>query len=178
MALSKTCFFKLILTSLLLAFAGLAGAQEHAIGYVDATKVFEQSPQYEAARKALETEFARRDSDLVAQQKQLKKLQDKLNQDGALMSDAEAKNLERDILSRRRQLKSAQDAFREDFNLRRNDEFNKLRRVVAEVVKEVGKEQGIDMIFTDGVVYASKRVDISDSILARLKEKFASSQKQ
>jgi outer membrane protein len=158
-----------------MASAAQASVKDPVIGYVDATKVFEQSPQYEAARKSLESEFARRDSDLVAQQKQLKKLQDKLTQDGALMSDAEAKNLERDILSRRRQLKSAQDAFREDFNLRRNDEFNKLRRVVSEVVQEVGKEQGIDMIFTDGVVYASKRVDISDLILERLKEKFTAS---
>jgi outer membrane protein len=178
MASSKPRFYQLILASLLLAFAGLVGAQDHVIGYVDATKVFEQSPQYEAARQALESEFARRDSDLVAQQKQLKQLQDKLTQDGALMSDAEAKNLERDIVARRRQLKSAQDAFREDFNLRRNDEFNKLRRIVAEVVKEVGKEKGIDMIFTDGVVYASKRVDISDLILERLKDKFNASNKQ
>jgi len=178
MVLNKSSSFHVWVVSWLLLFSAAVSAQEgHALGYVDATKVFEQSPQYEAARKALETEFARRDNDMVAQQKQLKQLQEKMQQDGAVMSDSEAKRLERDIVSRRRKLKSAQDAFREDFNLRRNEEFNKLRRQVSEVVQEVGKEDGIDMIFSDGVVYASKRVDISDKVLERLKEKFSASQK-
>ena len=178
MVLNKSRSFRVWVVGWLLLFSVAVSAQEgHSVGYVDATKVFEQSPQYEAARKALETEFARRDNDLVALQKQLKQLQEKLQQDGAVMSEAEVKRLERDIVSRRRKLKSAQDAFREDFNLRRNEEFNKLRRQVSEVVKEVGKEEGFDMIFSDVVVYASKREDISDRVLEQLKEKFSASQK-
>lgn len=177
--MKKSHFSKLIVACSLLVFSAMVNAQGHILGYVDATKVFEQSPQYEAARKAVENEFARREGDLIEQQKQLKQLQDKLQQEGAVMSESEVKRLERDIVSRRRKLKSAQDAFREDFNLRRNEEFNKLRRQVQEVVQAIGKEENIDMIFADNVViYASKRVDISDKVLERLKEKYAASQKQ
>ena len=173
----KKTIYMAVLAVALTGIASNVGAQELKVGFVDATKVFEKSPQYEAARKSLETEFSRRDDDLVAQRKQLKKLEEKLSRDGAVMSESEVKRLERDIVSRRRKLKNAQDEFREDFNIRRNEEFNKLRRVVAEIVRQVGKDEGIDMIFSDGVVYASKRVNISEKILQRLKDKFKAAKK-
>lgn len=174
--MKKTVLALCLMSCSVLPFATAHAAEDVVIGFVDATKVFEQSPQYEAARKALEAEFTRRDSDLVAQQKELKKLEEKLARDGTVMSDSEVKALERDIMSERRKLKNDQDEFREDFNLRRNEEFNKLRRQVAEVVREVGKEDGVDIIFSDGVVYASERVNISEKILQRLRDKFKASQ--
>jgi len=149
--------------------AGSAAAEGTRVAFINATKVVEESPQYEAAKKKLEKEFSKRNADLVAKQKQLKKLEKKLERDAAVMSEAELKRLERDILSRRRKLKNMTTEFREDFALRRNEEINKLRRKVAEVVKEVGRDENIDLIISDGVVYFSKRVDISDKVLARLK---------
>ncbi len=156
----------------LLGISGISSAQAEKIGFVDATKVVEHSPQYAAARKALETEFTRRDKDLVGKQKQLKQLEEKLVRDSAVMSTSELKRLEQDIRSRRRALNHAKDEFREDFNLRRNEEFNKLRRQVAEVVIEVGKNNNLDIILSEGVIYASERVDISKKVLERLEQSF------
>ena len=155
--------------------SGQAAAESYKIGYVDATKVFEESPQYSAARESLKTEFTRRENDVLAKQKQLKTLEDELSRDRAVMSESEVKRLERDIISRRRKVKAAQDEFREDLTLRQNEEFNKLRRQVTEVVQEVGKEEKIDLILSEGVVYHSKHIDLSDQILQRLKEKFKGS---
>ena len=156
----------------LLACTSVVSAQELKIGVVNAIKVFEQSPQYEAARKNLEAEFSRKESDLVAQQEQVKKLEEKLSRDGAVMSDSEVKRLERDIVSRHRKLKNSREEYREDFNLRRNELQSSISRQVAEIVQQVGKEEGIDIILSDGVIFASKRVNISGKILQRLKEKF------
>ncbi len=147
-------------------------AQELKIGVVNAIKVFEQSPQYAAARKNLEAEFSRKESDLIAQRKQVKKLEEKLSRDGAVMSESEVKRLERDIVSRHRKLKNAREEYREDFNLRRNELQSLISRQVAEIVQQVGKEESMDIILTDGVIFASKRVNISAKILQRLKEKF------
>ena len=155
-----------------LACVNVVSAQELKIGVVNAIQVFEQSPQYEAARKNLEAEFSRKDSDLVAQQKQVKKLEEKLSRDGAVMSESEVKRLERDIVSRHRKLKNAREEYREDFNLRRNELQSLISRQVAEIVRQVGKEEKIDIILTDGVIFASKRVNMSAKILQRLKEKF------
>jgi outer membrane protein len=141
------------------------------IAFVDATKVVENSPQYEGVRKSLEAEFTKRDQDLVERQKALRKQEEKLSRDGDVMGPEEQRKLETDIRNERRDLARAQDIFREDFNLRRNEEFNKLRRVVQEVVRDIGKEEGIDLILSDGVVYFSKEVDISDKVLQRLMSK-------
>ncbi|MEN8167693.1 MAG: OmpH family outer membrane protein [Pseudomonadota bacterium] len=144
-------------------------AESYRIGFVNATKVFEESPQYNDARDRLQTEFSRREKDLLADQKQLKQLEEKLQRDGTVMSESEVKRLERDILSRSRKLKNAQTEFREDLNLRQNEEFKKLRTQIREVIQEVGKKEGIDLIVSDGVVYFSKRIDISDLVLSKLK---------
>ncbi|MBW9271499.1 MAG: OmpH family outer membrane protein [Candidatus Thiodiazotropha sp. (ex. Lucinisca nassula)] len=164
----------LLITLILASFVvGSAYAEEYRIAFVNATKVFEESPQYKTARERLQTEFSRREKDLLASQKQLKQLEEKLQRDGSVMSESEVKRLERDILSRSRKLKNAQTEFREDLNLRQNEEFKKLRQQVREVIQEVGKSENIDLIVSDGVVYFSKKIDISDKVLEKLRERKA-----
>jgi outer membrane protein len=145
-------------------------AESYRIGFVNATRVFEESPQYQSARDRLETEFSRREKELLSNQKQLKQLEEKLQRDGSVMSESEAKRLERDILSRSRKLKNAQTEFREDLNLRQNEEFKKLRAQIREVIQDVGKSENIDLIVSDGVVYYSKKIDISDLVLEKLRK--------
>lgn len=160
----------LYLLPVLLLMSGQLYAEDYRIAFVNATKVFEESPQYQAARDRLQTEFSRREKELLSEQKQLKQLEEKLQRDGSVMSESEVKRLERDILSRGRKLKNAQTEFREDLNLRQNEEFKKLRQQVREVIQEVGKAEKIDLIVSDGVVYFSKKIDISDLVLEKLRK--------
>ncbi len=48
----------------------------------------------------------------------------------------------------------------------------RLGRQVQEVVVELAKEQKIDLILSDGLVYSNPRIDISDLVIRRLKEEF------
>jgi len=167
----------LVVVACLMFGLGTVNAQEFRVAVVNANKVVEKSPQYDVVRKALDAEFKRRNQDLVAKQKQLKKLEDKLSRDGAVMSQAEVKRLEQDVRSRRRSLNHTRDEYRDDLNLRRNEEVGKLLRKVSEVVRQVGEEEKIDVILSDGIVYANKRVDITDTVLQRLKEQYKDSKK-
>ncbi len=156
------------------AFIGLlpaaeALAKEVKIGFVNVAQILQEAPQAEEARKRLEQEFAPRDKRLVNQQKELEKLQEKLNRDAAVMSESERSKLEREILSKQRELKRAQDEFREDFNLRRNEELGKLQRDIFEAIKALAKEEDYDLLLTDGVVYASDEVDVTEKVKERLK---------
>lgn len=171
---------KSLLFIMLLVFVFSVGslyAAEMRIGVVNANQIVEQSPQYDAVRKSLEAEFKRRDNDLVAKQKQIKTLEDKLARDGAVMSAAEVKRLEQDIRSRRRKIKSMSDEFREDLNIRRNEEFNKLLRKVSEVVHQIGEKENIDLILSEGVVYASKRVNLTEKVLNMLRQQYKGGKK-
>jgi len=158
--------------ALLLALAAPAAEAELKIGVVNPAVLLEKSPQAEAARKRLEREFAPRDRELVRKQKELRRLEERLARDGAVMSEAERRKLEREIRSRRREIKRAQDEFREDFNIRRNEEFGRLQRRVYRAIVELAREQKYDLILGDGVIYADKRVDVTEKVLRRLQEEF------
>ncbi len=152
-----------------MALPGVASA-EFKIGVVNAIKILEGAPQAEAARKQLEKEFASRDRDLVARQKTIKEMEDRLAREGATMSEAEARKLERDIVSKRRDLKRDQDEFREDVNLRRNEEFGKIQKEIVQSIQDVAKSEGYDLILGEGVIYASEKTDITNAVLERLRK--------
>lgn len=147
----------------------IANAQELKIGYVDTTRVLKDAPQAEQARKKLENEFAPRDEKIVAMQKQLKKLDDQQNKDIAVMSDSSRRKLERDLIELKRDIKRAKEEFTEDFNLRRNEELTKLQRLISQMTVAVAKEDGYDVVLSDSVLYTSKRVDITEKVLERMR---------
>lgn len=149
-----------------------AQAQELKIGFVNAAKVLEQSPQAEAARRNLEQEFSPRDKSLIEEQKQLRALEEIITRDAAIMSEVERRKLDRDILSRKRDIKRTQEEFREDLNIRRNETFDRLRRRVFEVIVDIAKKEKYDLIVSDGVVFASEKIDMTAKVIERLKQDF------
>ena len=118
--------------------------------------------------KKLEAEFKKRNDSLLSKRKKLKKLEEKLSKDRAVMSSSEVKNIEQDIRRQRRDLNTSSAEFREDLNLRRSEEINKLLRKISEVVESVSKQEKIDIVLSAGVAYASPDADISEKILKQL----------
>ena len=155
-----------------------ASAAEVKVGFVNVAKVLEEAPQADDARAKLEKEFAPRDRDLVASQKALRQLEDKLVRDGAVMSDEERTKLELDVRSRKREIKRQQDEFREDLNLRRNQELATLQQMVLDAIQSLAKAENYDLIVGEGVIFASNRVDISAKVIDRLKQAFKGSAKK
>lgn len=157
-----------------LALVASVKAADYNIAVIDANRVVEQSPQYEAAGMALQREVAEREKALREQQDEIGKLRDRLEREGDLMSEDEQQRLQNDIRSRQRRLKYAQVEFQEDFSLRQNELRTRLVKQVQEVVVELAKEKGIDLILSEGVVHFSDRMDMSDEVIERLKERFRS----
>lgn len=149
-----------------------ASAIDYVIGVIDPTRIVEQSPQYEDARAQLQKEVSEREQKLAEQQQKIVELQNSLDSDAALMSEDELQRLQADIRNRDRKVKYAQAEFREDFALRQNELRTKLAKQVEEVVAELAREENIDLILSEGLVYYSKRVDMSDKVIERLRKKF------
>ena len=159
-------FLMYVLSSLFMP----AHAEDYKLGAVNALRVLEQSPQADLARAKIEQEFAPRDKQLVAEQKKLKELEDRLAKDGEIMSESERQKLERDIINMRRDLRRSQDEFREDFNFRRNEEFAKIQKQIIEAIQRVAKDNNYDVVLSEGVIYASPKVDISSLVIEYLKK--------
>lgn len=144
---------------------------EAKLGYISASELLEKSPQAESASTKMEQEFTPRRNKLQVDAKELKQLEDKLAKDGATMTDAERSKMERDIIGRKRDISREQDSYREDLTMRRNDELAKLQQVVRETIQVIGKEENYDLIFFDGVAYASPKMDLTEKAMQRLREK-------
>ncbi len=164
----------LVLCVLSFAVLTTANAAEVKIGFVNVPRVLEKAPQADKAKKDLEKEFSPRDKRLLAEKKKIKKLQDKLKRDAAVMSEDERRKLERDIMSKSRDVKRTQDEFREDFNIRRNEELGKLQKKVYEAIKRLAKKEKFDLLLTEGVVYASSAVDVTKKVQEQLASMYRS----
>lgn len=138
------------------------------IGFVNVAKVLEKAPQAEKAKKRLEKEFSPRDKHLVSQGKEIKKLEEKLSRDAAVMSESERRRLEKDIVAKKRDAKRSQQEFKEDFNMRRNEELTKLQRRIMEAIKALAKDEKFDLLLTDGVIFASQQVDVTNQVQEKL----------
>ncbi len=143
------------------------------IAIVNPNRIVEESPQYDAARKVLLEELNEREATLLEQQEAIDRLQNRFERDAALMSADEFQRLQNDIRSRSRRMRYEKEEMQEDFALRKNELRTRLVRQVEEVVAQIAREKGIDLILTDGVVYFSERMDVSDEIISRLKREFA-----
>ncbi|MBF0264766.1 MAG: OmpH family outer membrane protein [Gammaproteobacteria bacterium] len=161
----------LYLIFILLAFLS-NNASAQSIAFVNQQKLLEKAPQAESARNKLQKEFAPRDKTLVGLQKEIQDLTIKLQKDAAVMSASAVNKLKRKISSLRRDLERDKEAFREDLTLRQNEELVKLQQVVSQAIAKVAEEKKYDLIVSDGVIYASKRIDITEIILDALKLKF------
>lgn len=159
----------ILVAILLLGLVGNAHAQKIAV--INYTKAVENSPQFAAIQKAIQAEFTNKNKELKEAQKKIKKLEDQLKKNKDVMSSAEVKRQEQDIRSRRRKLQFELQETKDDFTMRANEERRKLIRQVIEVVREIGKEESIDVILSEGVVYASEKADITDKVIERLKSK-------
>lgn len=157
---------------LLVLFGGSAVAAELKIGFVNVARLLEKAPQAEKAKKELEREFQPRDKKLVAEQKEIKALEEKLAKDAAIMGEEEKARLDKDILNRKREAKRQQDEFREDFNLRRNEELAQLQKAIFEAIQSLAKEENFDLLLTDGVVYANESIDVTAKVEKKLEQSF------
>lgn len=167
MSIPKTSQLATVLLASAILFSGSVVA-EMKVGFVDTAKLMESAPQVKEAQSKIEAEFSPREKELVELQSKIRKQEERLARDSAVMSESENSKLEREILSMRRDLKRSQEEFGDDLNIRRNEVLANVQRDLSKAIDTFSKEQKYDLILSQGVVYASERADITDDILKML----------
>ena len=148
-------------------------AQEYKIGVVNAVRILEQSPQARKTTALIENEFSPRNKQLIEEQKNLQTMEDRLAKDAAVMSETERRNLERDIINKRRELTRDQDEFREDLTFRRNEELGKIQTEIVNAIQIVARDNNFDLVMSEGVIFASAKVDMTDMVIKYLSDQAA-----
>lgn len=162
-----------IITTVLLTFFLVAPlsltAAELKIAVINFKKLMEQAPQSIQASQALEKEFAPREADLSGDAEAIRKLEDDLKRAELTMTASKRAELEEEIIKRRREFNQKSNNFKEDLNLSRNKAIESIQRLVYQTALDISKQQGYDLVLTEGVLYASERIDLTKQVLGALK---------
>ena len=139
------------------------------IGFVDPVRLIEQAPQGAKALANLEDEFRSRDEELKLHHGQIQEMEADLEKNILVMDATSAQARQREIENHKRRLARSQQEAREDYNLRRNEELARLQALVREVIVEIAKAGGYDLV-VEQAVYVSDAINITDLVLDRLAE--------
>jgi outer membrane protein len=150
-------------------------AQELKIGFVNIGRLISESPQAAEAMESLQEEFAPRQREIIALQNEFKEKQAQMERDREVMGADERQNLDRELRKEERDLSRNQQEFTEDINLRRNESLGKLQRELLRQVQIFAGQEKYDLVLSsDGVLFASPIIDVTEQVLSGLKASFGS----
>src|ERR1700733_12844530 len=161
-------FLSLLLCGL---FASTQASAEIKLGYVNFQKLLEEVPQTKTAMQALENEFAPRRRELLTMQNDMKARDDKLQKEGAVMSEADRAKAEKGLRDQQREFQRKAGEFQDDASTRRNEEIGKVQRYLVTEIQGYASAQGYDLVLGDGVFFAKGPLDITAQVLAVLATK-------
>jgi len=153
---------------------GLVSGQASAevkMGVVNFQKLLEDAPQTKTAMQALENEFAPRRRELLTLQNDLKARDEKLQKEGAVMSEADRAKAEKTLRDQQREFSRKAGEFQDDAGTRKNEEIGKVQRYLVTEIQAYATAQGYDLVLGDGVFYAKGPLDITANVLAVLATK-------
>jgi outer membrane protein len=160
------------------ALAVVPAWAEPKIGVVDPQRLLLESPQGKAMADAMQAEFAPRQRTLQAQQQSIKTKEDKLQKDGATMSEDQRLRAEKELRDSARDFERAKGEFQDDVTARRNEEMSRLQRTLGEEVRNYAKAQNYDIILSgESVIFAAPSYDITPAILTALQARAGASTK-
>jgi outer membrane protein len=167
----QVSFRKILLSAIASAALSVPAMAEIKIGVVDYARLLEQSPQAKVVQDSLKNEFGPRYQQLLAQDQQIKTRADKLQKDGATMSQEQRDKEEKALRDAARELERKKSEWQDDSNTRRNEEMNKLQRSLVGEVRDYAKAQNFDIVIAEGVIYSTPTVDITAAMLQTLQSR-------
>lgn len=149
--------------------AGAVGAEVN-VGFVNIPYVIEQSPKAKEASKRLERVFAPQQKTINDYRAELEAKREEISKNSLVMTEEQRTEAESEIRRMERQLKRDEQDFREELNIEKNNEFRLVRTSVLEAINALAKAEKYDLILSDGVLYSSKSVDLTEKVLEYMKK--------
>ena len=159
------------MTLIILMSVGQVFAEASKIGIVRADVLLSTAPQYRETSIQLSSEFKPKKEAIEKMEQNLVGLATRLEKNALTMSNEQKVVTEKEILHKRRELKRLREDFEVEFKIRNAEELKKLQNVINQGIAIVGKKEGYDLIFYDGIAYASERVDLTEAVLEVLRVK-------
>ena len=145
-----------------------ASGADFKVGIVDLQRALNESSSGKKAKDQFKGEFEKMQGGLKAEKDSLDRLKDDLDKKSAVLSDDQRKSKMEDFERRRRDLRrKLEDS---DAELRKKDQelTGNILKDLAVVIQEIGEREGYTIILensSSSVLYGSKSIDITDSVI-------------
>ncbi len=159
----KKIAFAFALASLFCRFTWAESIQK--LGFIDTSRVYQQSIQAQSIQKQLDQEFSTRQKKLQIMQNEGLKLKEAIESGKVPVNEREAKI--KQMLEMDQRYKEAAAKLAEDYNLRRNEEFASLQQNANKVIIELARKEGYDLIIQDAI-FVNSKFDITDAVIKAL----------
>ena len=153
-------------------FSGVASAADSIkIGYVDIQKLIDQSDEAKKARTTLETLKASKEKDLEKMVTTAKKMEDELKKQQNILSD-DAKKAKIDELEKMdRDIRRYVSDSEAELSKKQREMDNSLLTELVGIIQKLGQEGEYTLILPATVIlYSSKGIDITETVLKRYNE--------
>ena len=155
--------------ALLLAQAQSAGDVPERIAVLNIQQAIGETNQGRQALAELQKKYQPRQQDLQQQEKDITALQDKLQNQGSMLSDQERYDLTQELNRKQRRFKEAQDDAQADYQDDTQAAVRQIGQKMVKLISQYAPEHHYALVLGDQqipVYYASKAVDITEDIVA------------
>ncbi len=164
---------KLLLASvLMISVVTTATAGNLKIGVVNVQKILTNSPQVEAVNTKMLEEFGPKRDDLKKLGKEIQALQKNYKRNELILTTDKLNNIKKKIITKIQILKQKEAILSQQVNNVRDQELAKLQKSVRKIITKIAKKGKYSLILSEGVVYSSPKLDITNKVLAQMKAKF------
>ncbi len=153
--------------ALITMLCAVAQAQDFRVGFVNTDRIFREAHMAKSAQAKLETEFSRRERDLVALGETLRVATEKFEKDAPTLSESQRTTRQRGLVEQDRDFQRKRREFQEDLNNRKNEELQGVLERANRIVKQVAEAEKYDVILQEAVYFNPKH-DITDRVIKAL----------
>lgn len=165
----KKLFIALCMTLLL---APAAYSSELKVGFVVIDKILSEAPQVKAINEKMAKRFGGKKKELDDMEKDLKSMQDNYKRNELVMTDAKLNDLKSKMAAKYQKYKESEASLQQEVNTMRSQELATLRDTIRTIIANIANKGKYDLILSEGVVFGSEKLDVSDEVLAQLKKEF------
>jgi outer membrane protein len=142
-------------------------AQEFRIGFVNTDRIFREANAAKAAQTKLETEFAKREKELIDIGNTLKTVSEKFEREAPTLAESQRNTRQKQLVEQDRDFQRKRREFQEDLNARKNEELQAVLERANRLVKQVAEAEKYDVVLQEAV-YINPKHDITDKVLKAL----------
>jgi len=141
------------------------------IGVIDLTKVLQDAPQLEKAKKDFKKKFEGREKGVQEAQKKFNAAIETFSKNSPTMKPDVQKAEQQKIIEQQKALQDMHNKLQDEINTAQNKVMKDIMSKVEDIVKKTAVEKQMDVILVKGsLAYNKKEFEITEEVIAKLKK--------